>query len=202
MIPSLWMRWLTIAAAVVMLFGLSMLLAPGLIRQAFSLLIYADPAAIETRFGVDANRYIVLTHGVLGAVMFGWGTMMLMALRGPFARREAGGWTLLAAPLAMWFVTDTIFSLYTGFWQNAVLNSALLALFSVPLAATRRYFTGQDGKRSTSALQIMRRNDARSLEAIASFRRLNRQGFIDHTARWYTQLRTFRRGATFWLERI
>jgi hypothetical protein len=38
----------------------------------------------------------------------------------------------------VWFVTDTVLSLATGFWQNAVLNVVLAVLFAVPLAATWR----------------------------------------------------------------
>lgn len=47
---------------------------------------------------------------------------------------------MLAAPLILWFVADSAFSLYTGFWQNVLLNAVLLLLFFIPLGATRKYF--------------------------------------------------------------
>ena len=140
MIPVLWYRWLYASTLGVMLFGISMVLAPDFIRQFFSLLVYASPSAIERGFGSAANAYILLVHGVLGAVMFGWGVAMLMALRGPFRRGEREGWRLIAVPVAAWFVPDTVFSLYSGFWQNAVLNTVFAALFAIPLAATHRHF--------------------------------------------------------------
>lgn len=58
----------------------------------------------------------------------------------PFQRCESGGWIMLAAPLILWFVADSAFSLYTGFWQNVLLNGVLILLFFIPLGATRKYF--------------------------------------------------------------
>jgi hypothetical protein len=139
-IPMIWYRWLHAAVLGLMLFGIAMIAAPGLIRQFFSALIYATPSAIESNFGAAANAYIVLVHGVLGAVMFGWSVAMLLALRGPFRRGEREGWLLMALPLVAWYVPDTLFSLHTGFWQNAVLNTALALLFAIPLAASRKHF--------------------------------------------------------------
>jgi hypothetical protein len=33
-----------------------------------------------------------------------------------------------------------VFSLWSGFWQNAVLNSVIAVLFAIPLAATYSVF--------------------------------------------------------------
>ncbi len=46
----------------------------------------------------------------------------------------------LAGLVTAWFTPDTAFSLWSGFWQNAVLNVAVATLFAVPLAATYRTF--------------------------------------------------------------
>jgi hypothetical protein len=48
------------------------------------------------------------------------------------------GWRIVAFSAAAWFVPGTTFSLWSGFWQNAVLNAAFAVLFLVPLAATYR----------------------------------------------------------------
>jgi hypothetical protein len=42
----------------------------------------------------------------------------------------------VAVSIAAWFVPDTAFSLWTGYWQNAVLNGVLALAFAIPLAAT------------------------------------------------------------------
>jgi hypothetical protein len=73
---------------------------------------------------------------VLGAVMVGWATALLMVVLGPFARRSRLAWSTVAVSLAGWFLVDTSLSLASGHWPNAVLNVVLAVLFAVPLAAT------------------------------------------------------------------
>jgi len=143
-VPKIWFHWLFVVVIGVMLFGISMILMPGLIRAFFSLLVYSAPMTIDAEFSPAAVEYITLLHGVLGAVMFGWGAIMLMALCGPFRRGSKEGWNMLTVSVAVWFVPDTVFSLGTGFWQNAVLNAVFAVLFAVPLAATYKAF-GNEG---------------------------------------------------------
>lgn len=135
-----WFNWILAVVLAVMALGLSMLLAPGLIRQAFSLLLYADPGTVDNSFGSSALEYVSLLHGVLGSVMFGWGAALLLVVCGPFKRGSREAWIMVCVSVFAWFVPDTLFSLWTGFWQNAVLNAAFLLLFAIPLVATRRVF--------------------------------------------------------------
>lgn len=134
--PRFWIHWLSAASAGVVLFGLVLVLAPGLARQGFAWLVYAAPARIDG-FGAEAVRYIGLAHAVIGAVMVGWGVAMWLVTRQLLARGLRIGWTLLALPLAAWFVPDTVYSLASGYWPNAVLNSVFAVTFAVPLWATR-----------------------------------------------------------------
>jgi hypothetical protein len=135
-VPVFWFRWLLAVIVGVMLLGISMILAPGLIRQFFSLLVYGSAHSMEDRFGTSAVNYITLVHGVLGAVMVGWGVSLLLVHLGPFRRGTRERWFILAVSVAVWFVLDTSFSFWTGFWQNALLNVAIAVLLGIPLAAT------------------------------------------------------------------
>ena len=138
--PSpVWVSWLSSVSLGVMAFGLALVLVPPLANTGFSLLLYADAGHIAA-FGAPAVRYISLVHAVLGAVMFGWGALLFLLARGMFARGERDAWRIIVISLAAWFVPDTAFSLWSGFWQNAVLNFAFIVLFVVPLAATYRVF--------------------------------------------------------------
>jgi hypothetical protein len=132
-----WRRWLAIITVGVMLFGASMVVVPGFIRQMFGLLLYASPNRLDA-FDPAALAYITLLHGVLGSVMFGWGTAMLLIVLGPFRNPSRQAWLTLAVSLAAWFIPDTAFSLWSGFWQNGALNLGLAILFAIPLAATYR----------------------------------------------------------------
>ena len=138
--PALfWLRWLTAVSLGVMVFGLIMVVAPELTRRGFSLLIYSSAGHIDT-FGGDAVAYISLVHAVLGAVMFGWGVVLLMIVNGAFARGAREGWYMIMVCILAWFVPDTAFSLWSGFWLNAILNLPFLILFIIPLAATYSVF--------------------------------------------------------------
>jgi hypothetical protein len=135
--PSkLWINWLLAVAAGVVIFGMILVLAPALARQGFSLLVYSAPDRIES-FGVEQVRYISLAHAVIGGVMVGWGAALFYATKTLFAAGDRAGWNIIALSVAAWFVPDTAYSLLSGFWQNAILNAVFLALFVVPLWATR-----------------------------------------------------------------
>ncbi|RXK88478.1 hypothetical protein EST62_02935 [Chlorobaculum sp. 24CR] len=129
------LRWLYAVSLAIMLIGIA--------REFLSLIFYFAPGRFQVRYPADVNAYIMFAYGVLGALMQGWGVGMFMIVRGPFRRRESGGWALLAVPMLIWFVADTGFSLCTGFWQNGILNAVLLLLLAIPLAATRKYFNGK-----------------------------------------------------------
>ena len=116
-------------------FGGVLLLAPGLARQGFSLLIFSDPGVIDL-WPEPARRYVTLLHGVLGAVMVGWAVALLLALRSEPGTAPRGWW-LVAVSVACWYVPDTVFSLAVGAWQNAVLNSVFAAAFAAGLALAR-----------------------------------------------------------------
>jgi len=133
---SLWINWLLAVTAGVVAFGLVLVLEPSLARQGFSLLVYASPGRIDA-FGQEPARYISLTHAVLGGVMVGWGTALFYITRRLLARGSRTAWNLVALSVSAWFVPDTSYSLLSGYWQNALLNTVFLVLFAIPLWATR-----------------------------------------------------------------
>ncbi len=139
-VPTVWFRWLLVATIGVMVFGLSMIVTPDVVRRLFGWLIYSSADFFVSTFEPGAVAYITLAHGVLGAVMFGWGLALLLILLGPFRRGNREGWLIVTVSIAAWWLPDTWFSLQTGFWQNAVLNVVLAVLFAVPLIATRPVF--------------------------------------------------------------
>ena len=139
-LPSpFWWRWLIVTTVFVLVFSTAMVVIPRPVMRMFSLLYYSSPESIDA-FGAPAVAFIMLLQGVLGAVMFGWSAALLLVLLGSFRRGSREGWTIIAVSLAAWFIPDTTISLLSGFWQNAVFNLVFLALFAIPLVATRRTF--------------------------------------------------------------
>jgi hypothetical protein len=118
------------------LFGAVLVLAPGLTRQGFSLLMFGDAHHINT-FAPEARTYISLVHGVLGAVMVGWALALLGVVMWLWKQAPRQAWRVVALSVGGWFVVDTTFSLSVGAWQNAFLNLAFGALFAVGLFCAR-----------------------------------------------------------------
>jgi hypothetical protein len=133
---SLWINWLLAIAAGVVVFGLVLVLAPSIARQGFSLLVYTSTDRIDS-FGHEPLMYISLAHAVIGGVMVGWGVALFYVTKSLLARGERIAWNLVALSVGAWFVPDTSYSLLSGYWQNAMLNTVFLALFALPLWATR-----------------------------------------------------------------
>jgi len=132
----LWINCLLAVCAGVVAFGLVLVLAPALARQGFSWLVYAAPERIDA-FGPEPVRYIALAHAVIGGVMIGWGAALFHVTRSLLARGSKVAWNLIALSVVAWYLPDTTYSLLSGFWQNAVLNTCFLLLFAVPLWALR-----------------------------------------------------------------
>lgn len=137
--PTFWINWLTYTAEFTVLFGLFMVLAPGLTQQAFGLLVFQDAAQFSA-FDSQATAYIELAHAVMGSVMVGWGALIFMLVRKLNVKDAKETCHMITISVLLWYVPDTAFSLYSGFWQNAVLNTSFAVLYAVPLMALRKHF--------------------------------------------------------------
>ncbi|MDP3270600.1 hypothetical protein [Limnobacter sp.] len=137
--PTFWINWLTYTAEFTVLFGLLMVLAPGLTQQAFGLLIFQNTEQFAA-FDPQATAYIELAHAVMGSVLVGWGALIFMLVRKLNIGDAKQTCNMIAISVLLWYVPDTAFSLYSGFWQNAVLNSGFAVLYAIPLMALRKYY--------------------------------------------------------------
>jgi hypothetical protein len=72
--------------------------------------------------------------GVCGAVMLGWGWLMLAIVKRP--ETDPALWRAMVACLLIWFIPDSIVSLKTGATLNVVSNVLLLAMFLYPVLAS------------------------------------------------------------------
>jgi hypothetical protein len=115
--------------ALFIVFGLSMVLLPTLTLQVFSLILYSDTQYLAQLAG-NALSYLKLIHAVLGAVIAGWGALLIGVTRMSQTNDASLARKALAISLLVWFVPDTGYSLIGGFWQNAIFNLA----FAMPFA--------------------------------------------------------------------
>ena len=68
----------------------------------------------------------------MGAVTLGWGlTTWVLVAAGPALSPTA--WRRLTAAIAVLYVIDSTISIATGFWLNAVSNTAIVAAYLLPI---------------------------------------------------------------------
>jgi hypothetical protein len=124
-----WRRWLIVVMGGVMLYGLCLILFPQTMHHFFNILFFGSSESIEH----TDPEVITLVYGVLGAVLIGWMVTLLATLLLIPATHQHITWQILALAIGVWFVTDTGFSLYTGFVAHALFNTGFLILFAIPL---------------------------------------------------------------------
>lgn len=134
---ALWSAWLQLLIVAMLAMGLAPLVAPELVLQGVSLLVYADPAVLGCT-GAPVRGYLFFVHAVMGALMTRWAASLLLLVRRAYARGSRSAWRAVALSVLAWFVPGTLFSLQAGVWLNVAVNLLVLAFFAAPLVATLR----------------------------------------------------------------
>lgn len=137
---SFWQRWLFVVGIGVAAFGILMALLSG--TPLFDLFNrQVDPAFWSTNaVGDVARQFQHWIYGVWGATIAGWGIFLTYIARYPFKRKEQWSRNCLVFGLLVWFVLDTLLSVFYKVYFNAAFNTALLILAGLPLVFTRKEF--------------------------------------------------------------
>ncbi len=136
---KLWTRWLIAACLFVMFYGLSLMWAPQPMLNILSLIYFGSSNHFSTYASGPLN-YILIAHGVLGSVLFGWGLTLLFVVTGPFQRGSQEAWRTVALSVLAWSVSEAVFSVWIGSTANLFFSLGFAGLFVVPLLATYRHF--------------------------------------------------------------
>ena len=134
-----WIRWLGVASLGLVLFGLTMaLLNRTPLFDVFNRAI--DPRFWPAGIPPGAASFQGWVYGAWGATVAGWGLTSAFVVRFALSRRQPWAWWALVTGIGVWFVIDTALSARAGVWVNVGLNTSLLAVFAVPLAAGARFW--------------------------------------------------------------
>lgn len=85
---------------------------------------------------IDLNPYMRFSLAILGAVTIGWSlTLMVVIQVANQLEKQVSKriWSGMTASIVIWYVIDSILSIATGFWLNAVSNTILSATFLIPV---------------------------------------------------------------------
>lgn len=94
------------------------------------------------------SREAAFATAVCGAVMVGWGVLMLGLVRDPALAAEPKVWRLMTTGMIVWFVVDSMASWLTGATANVAVNTLFLATWLVPVQAAG-LMTGGDAEAPT-----------------------------------------------------
>lgn len=133
---SVVINWIRVASCLTILTGLLASLASrpetdALWRFTFDLLKGFNPDR-ATHF--DAASFAL--NAVLGGVMIGWGTMMLML--SSYITKSKHICKIYILSLLVWFVCDSVGSILANLLGNCILNVAFLVMYLPPLVSVYR----------------------------------------------------------------
>jgi hypothetical protein len=134
---TFWNRWLWVASLVLIVFGIAMaLLNQTIVFSTMNRSI--DPVFWPEGVPEGIPGFQGWVYGAWGATVIGWGVMVAALVRFAFSRREAWAWWAMVVGMGAWYVVDTAISAVNGVWVNVILNTVLMVMFAIPLAATCR----------------------------------------------------------------
>ncbi len=123
----------------------SLLLIDCIIISIFGILMYvmglmSNSQALLSSVGQDYNSYnpqaysfINFLTAVMGATIIGWSSVMIFIVWYPLRKKENWAWTAMVITILLWYIPDTMVSIYFLNWSNAILNTILLLMIEAPL---------------------------------------------------------------------
>ncbi len=123
-------KWLQLVLGVVFLYSLLLVFAGSIAGSLFSWFGFGPTESIDTN---EVRDYLLLPYMVLGAVMSGWVSLMLLIVRGPLKDGLPWARKFLIQSLSLWFVLDTFMSLALGYPTHALFNIPFAVALGIPL---------------------------------------------------------------------
>ncbi len=84
----------------------------------------------------DAGQPMRFAMGLIGCITIGWAITFAAAFKGASqlsGDAARGVWRLVTLAIVVWFVIDSGVSIATGYWRNAISNTALVLLYFIPV---------------------------------------------------------------------
>ena len=139
---TFWYRWLLTVFVFFMLFGVAYAFF-GVSGLFAIMLDPIDQALWAGPMPAEAEPFARFSFGIIGALLVGFGELGWFVTRYALSRRETWAWNALAASALVWFVIDSVVSIWSGAAINAAFNVGFGLLLLVPLVAIRPHLSDQ-----------------------------------------------------------
>lgn len=139
---AFWSNATTAAGFAVVLFSIAMLVPPRPSVAYFNFIIYGSTSYPEG-VAAEGDRYLTFIYGVLGSVMIGWLTLIILLARSLKRTASRSVASAMVLSTLLWFAADSTLSIVLGYWQNAASNGLFLGLLLPLMVQVRRHCTSE-----------------------------------------------------------
>ena len=136
---KIWERWIFGFSILIILAGLYFaIIQPFILPQVPDPFLTEITGLSRSDISTEQVRYNNLLLGVSGALMMGWGTMLLFLGYRLIERSDNWIWIAISVSLIVWYFCDTLISLIAGSFLNIILNTIILIIALPPLIVNIR----------------------------------------------------------------
>jgi hypothetical protein len=136
---KIWGRWIFGFSILIILAGFYFaIIQPFILPQVPDPFLMEITGLFRSDIPIEQVRYNNLLLGVSGALMMGWGTMILFLGYKLMDLSENWIWIAISTSLIVWYICDSLISLIAGSFLNFILNTIILLLALPPLIANIR----------------------------------------------------------------
>ncbi len=100
--------------------------------------------------GLNPEQRLLSVIG--GGLTVGWGVLLVLLFDRAHRTGDDELSRLAVTGLLAWFIVDSLGSIVVGAWMNAIINTALVAGFVIPLALENRLNQGRRARRASHPL--------------------------------------------------
>lgn len=126
---AFWKNWLNLWCVTVTLFGAILALAAFAPTDGAARLVFA---LFQMPLRDDMDNLHRFSIGLMGAVTMGWGMTLYVAFQAAHLLDAAHApriWRNITVVALIWYAVDSYISVMTGYWLNALSNTAILSLY-------------------------------------------------------------------------
>lgn len=138
---TFWKNWLIVASLITVIYGLGLAFFGQ--SNLFNILINDQLNEVFWNTTEPPREFIEFQQfnlGVLGSVVAGWGVLMTFIFYHAYDKKQKWVWNATIFGLIVWYLPDTIISILSLVYSNAIMNTLLFLLFLIPLIINKKKF--------------------------------------------------------------
>ncbi len=142
--PVFWSRWIIFLSLFLIIYGLSMVIAPRMMNTTLVVPILYSRADFQDAFTSMVEpelTFFNMLNALMGAITVSWAVQIAWTAHKPFRSGETWAWNAIGMGALIWAVLEFYIKLTSGIRGiGLIAHFSLLIAFAIPLIFTYRYF--------------------------------------------------------------